>query len=104
MTATRSPVDTSPGSKVTVAFSVARLTLALSTPSALPMARSTLATQLAQVMPVTGSSTVVSWSLIGVSVVVRGVTSLQSLAGCVPELKPMIPLGVYRERPRARPV
>ena len=63
MTETRSLVDTSPGSNVTVAFSVARLTFALSTPCALPMARSTLATQLAQVMPVTGNSMVVSWSL-----------------------------------------
>ena len=55
-----SPVETSSGSNVTVAFSVARLTAALSTPPTLPMARSVLATQLAQVMPVIGSSMMVS--------------------------------------------
>ena len=56
---------TAPGSKVTVAFSVARFTAALSTPWTLPMAFSVRATQLAQVMPVIGSSMVVSRSLIG---------------------------------------
>ena len=55
-----SPVETAPGSNVTVAFSVARFTAALSTPPTLPMARSVLATQLAQVMPVIGSSMMVS--------------------------------------------
>ncbi len=62
--ATMSPVETSPGSNVTVAFSVARFTAALSTPWTLPMAFSVRATQLAQVMPVMGSSMVVSRSLI----------------------------------------
>ena len=62
--ATRSPVETSPGSNETVAFSVARFTAALSTPWTLPMAFSVRATQLAQVMPVMGSSMVVSRSLI----------------------------------------
>ena len=62
--ATMSPVETSPGSNVTVAFSVARFTAALSTPWTLPMAFSVRTTQLAQVMPVMGNSMVVSRSLI----------------------------------------
>src|SRR5918997_1194317 len=45
------------GSKETLAFSVARFTLAPSTPSTLPRAFSTRRTHEAHVMPVTGIST-----------------------------------------------
>ena len=48
-----SPTDMRVGSKVTVAFSVAKLTLASPTPGRARRALSTRRTQVAQVMPAT---------------------------------------------------
>src|SRR5664280_424829 len=70
------------GSNVTWAFSVAKLTLAALTPSRRRSAFSLRATQLAQVMPLIGISTVVVWSAIGPSG--RLVRPCRSAALCVP--------------------
>src|SRR5215218_11381815 len=53
----RSLGSTSPARYVTVAFSLARFTFASRTPGTLPRARSTRPTQLAQLIPITGTVT-----------------------------------------------
>ena len=64
----------------------------MSTPATLPMAFSVRATQLAQVMPVMGSSMVVSWSLTVLQTMVQAESSALPRRS-VPTLKRWYPLG-----------